>query len=216
VSGFSESEPRTKLAAYLSSQWLRTTHLDQQLDLLRWDIERSGKLNCEVVKQSFFRKLVKLYHDRETVPYTKDTKGARHVWAVGEELASNIREKVCGVVNIDDTHWVGVVIDAAQSLFLYGDSIAGSNTELKSAIDWWIENHTSQQFVHQNLPITRQFDGYNCSIFAVNAVGCNALPERISLLETSTHADELRIETFICVANRDLQFVSRIYILSNF
>jgi Ulp1 family protease len=94
-------------------------------------------------------------------------------------------------VNIDDTHWVGVVIDAAQSLFLYGDSIAGSNTELKSAIDWWIENHTSQQFVHQNLLITRQFDGYNCSIFAVNAVGCNALPEHISLLETSTHANEL-------------------------
>ena len=47
--------------------------------------------------------------------------------------------------------------------------------------------------MHQNLPITRQFDGYNCSIFAVNAVGCNALPEHISLLETSTHADEIQI-----------------------
>lgn len=35
VLGFSQAEPMTKLAHYLSNKWLSTTHIDQQLDLLR-------------------------------------------------------------------------------------------------------------------------------------------------------------------------------------
>jgi hypothetical protein len=149
VCGFEEPEPRTKLAAYLSQKWLSTSHIDQQLDLLRMDVERSGQLTCEVVRQSFFRKVVELYRDHEDKPYNKEMSGARHLWTIGEELASGTRDKLCGVVNIDNSHWVGVVIDAFRSLVLYGDSLGGSDLELKSAISWWIQCHTDRTFKHQ-------------------------------------------------------------------
>jgi hypothetical protein len=38
TSGFTSSEPTVKLAAYLSKNWLGTVHIDQQLDLLRFDL----------------------------------------------------------------------------------------------------------------------------------------------------------------------------------
>jgi hypothetical protein len=207
VCGFEEPEPRTKLAAYLSQKWLSTSHIDQQLDLLRMDVERSGQLTCEVVRQSFFRKVVELYRDHEDKPYNKETSGARHLWTIGEELASGTRDKLCGVVNIDNSHWVGVVIDAFRSLVLYGDSLGGSDLELKSAISWWIQCHTDRTFKHQHLPITTQVDGYNCSVLAINAIGSDALPWQIELISALSH-DELRIATFNRIANRDLEFVS--------
>ncbi|KAF8227920.1 hypothetical protein L208DRAFT_1161455, partial [Tricholoma matsutake] len=88
------------------------------------------------------------------------------VWRIGEEMVSQVWEKVCGIGNVDDTHWVGVVIDGLQSVFCYGDSMGGSNVELKSAVDWWIQSHTRQQFTQQKLLIARQLDGYNCAILA--------------------------------------------------
>ena len=101
-----------KLAAYLSQKWLSTSHIDQQLDLLQVDVEGSGQLTCEVVRQSFVRKVVELYHDRKHKLYNKETSGAQHLWMIGEELASGTHDKLCSVVNIDNSHWVGVVIDA--------------------------------------------------------------------------------------------------------
>lgn len=48
VCGVEEARPRMKLAAYLSQNWLSTTHMDQQFDLLRIDVERAGKLTVGI------------------------------------------------------------------------------------------------------------------------------------------------------------------------
>ena len=109
VCGFEEAEPRMKLATYLSQKWLATLHIDQQLDLLQIDVECSGQLKCEVVWQSFFHKILELYCDCEMKPYNAQTSGTWHLWTIGEEIASRDTNKLCGVVNIKNLHWVGVV-----------------------------------------------------------------------------------------------------------
>ncbi|KAF8495278.1 hypothetical protein F5888DRAFT_1616082 [Russula emetica] len=209
VHGFTEAEPTIKLACYLSRNWLATTHGTHQLDLLRWNLARSG-MNpnslCEVVNLSFFQKMVQIYHTRDTTPYSAAA-GARHLWNVGEELANGIRTMVIGIVNINDNHWIAVVIDATWSTIRYGDSLGGKNVEVKAAIAWWIGTHMSRKFLEEDLPITRQQDNHSCLIFAINAAGHFILPEQMPLLRPEDAAKE-RISMFMQVAQHDLKLVS--------
>jgi len=69
---------------------------------------------CEVVNLSFFHKILQIYHTRNTTPYNA-VGGAHHLWNVGEELANGIQTTVVGIVNVNNNHWVVVVVDAAQS-----------------------------------------------------------------------------------------------------
>ncbi len=61
IFGFADDEPVTKLVDYLSDKWLSTIHVNQQLDLLRWELLRSGiDLKCKVVNLAFFLKLLEM------------------------------------------------------------------------------------------------------------------------------------------------------------
>lgn len=73
------------LAKYLSNQWLASTHINQQLDLLSLDLQRTGFFNCKLMKPNNFSILGQVYWERETVPYQKDVQ--RHLHGLGEELA---------------------------------------------------------------------------------------------------------------------------------
>ncbi|RDB20753.1 hypothetical protein Hypma_012086, partial [Hypsizygus marmoreus] len=202
--GFTDNEPVTRLAEYLSDVWLSTVHVDQQLDLLRRDVLRSGTdLKCEIVNLAFFVKVLELYRDRNRVPYTADQRGARHVWAVGEELAKDVRSRICGIVNVEESHWVAVAIEVLDLIVWYGDARGGSNSEVCEALEWWICQHVKKEFRHKPLPITRQRDSHSCSVLALNATGYFCLPGKVHLLEPSDTAYE-RIACFARVVKRDL------------
>ncbi len=81
ILGFSDPEPLTKLSCYLSNKWLATTHIEQQLDLLRlrldmnMDVQHDNHSNssetCEIVGTQFFPKVISLFrHHRSS--YSKD------------------------------------------------------------------------------------------------------------------------------------------------
>jgi hypothetical protein len=62
VYGFSDPESIISLARYLSSDWLATTQINQQLDLLRWRIQHQhipGRKH-EIVNTHFFPKIIQL------------------------------------------------------------------------------------------------------------------------------------------------------------
>jgi hypothetical protein len=209
VHGFTEAEPTLKLACYLSWNWLATTHGNHQLDLLWWNLARSGVNSndlCEVVNLNFFQKIVQIYHTKDMAPYSAAA-GARHLWNVGEELANGIWSTVIGIVNINDNHWIVVVIDATWLTIRYRDSLGGKNTEVKAAIAWWISIHIPYQFSEVDLPTTRQQDNHSCLIFAINAAGHFILPEQIPLLQPEDAAEE-RISMFVQVAQRSVKLVS--------
>ena len=208
TSGFTNSEPTVKLAAYLSKNWLETTHIDQQLDLLRIDLARTGSTEYEVIDPHVFEKLITVYRYREQTAY-RDASGMRHLWAIGCELAQGTRTKLGGVANVI-RHWVGVVVDVPNSVILYSDSLGGSHAQLKAAIEWWVQFHTGKSYTHESLPITQQLDSYNCPILAVNAVCHHLLPQSSQLLSSQPLAIiEERLTIFKRICERDAEMVSK-------
>ncbi|KAF8055630.1 hypothetical protein FPV67DRAFT_1435028 [Lyophyllum atratum] len=212
--GFTEDEPATRLAEYLSDAWLATVHINQQLDLLRWHVLRSAgsDTKCEVVNVEFFRKVLEVYRDREKVPYDAERKGARHIWAVGEELAAGIRSGLCGIVNIEESHWVAVAIEVLELVVWYGDALGGSDVEVCEALVWWIRQHVKKDFRLKDLPISKQRDTYSCSILALNSLWRLCLPDKINLLDPSDAAHE-RISCFVRVAKRIMDCVSLPFVM---
>ena len=69
---------------------------------------------------------------RSTYSREKAPGGARHVHALGQELANPVSKKAvaCGVFNVSDSHWVALAVDVRQNLILYGDSME-PNTSVK-------------------------------------------------------------------------------------
>ncbi|KAF8059061.1 hypothetical protein FPV67DRAFT_1382418, partial [Lyophyllum atratum] len=170
VCGLTENEPTVTLASYLSAKWLSTTHVNQCLDMLRWDLSRStSDFDCEIVGPTFFARLRALFRTRETSPYGNNP-GSRDIWAVGSDLAIGDRRSVGGIANVDNRHWIAVIINISASRILYGDSLGGKNVELLDAISWWIHSHTGTTLEHSSLPIASQADGYNCLIYANDAL----------------------------------------------
>jgi hypothetical protein len=145
VHGFSDDAPTTKLATYLSRQWLGSVHIDQQFDMLRGDMIRSiADAKCEIMDTSFFIKLCQAYREQLHKPYHAETPGARRLWRVGEELAVGIRTKVGGGGNVNDNHWISYVlqIDSTQIKFLYGDPFGSKPpNDVAAAFQWWITTH---------------------------------------------------------------------------
>jgi hypothetical protein len=137
---------------------------------------------CEVVNLSFFHKIVQIYCTRNTTPYSA-AGGARHLWNVGEEQANSIQMTVVRIVNVNNNHWVAVMVDAAQLTIRYGDSLGGNDTKVKAAIAWWINTHIPHEFVEEDLPIVHQQDTHSCLIFAANMAGHFILPAQIPLLQ---------------------------------
>jgi hypothetical protein len=211
---FSDPEPIALYAHYLSERWLRTTHINQQLELLQSDLTLGGQTDNRVVAPRFFEQLLKLYITRSHVPYTNKS-GNRNIWAIGEDLAQGARSKVGGVANLNSNHWVGIVVDRDLSTIFYGDSFSPtqlpSKSDILDAVDWWVSQHVGSSYGRKPLAITLQMDSYNCGILSVNAVR-NALlfgAQGNGLLSGSTAAiNHERIALFKQVVNQDLRCMS--------
>lgn len=84
------------------------------------------------------------------------------------------------IVNVNNNHWVALIIDFREHMILYGDSIRKNigcmNSELRLAFKWWATFHTGVRFKVEELPIMEQSDGFSCGILAWNALAshlCN-------------------------------------------
>lgn len=208
VHGFADNAPTVTLASYLSRNWLSTTHINQQLDLLRQELSRVGNQEYEILGPDFFTKVRWLYRDRAGNPYPAS--GNRLIREVGHDLAKGTRKIICGVANINENHWVGIVVDGTECKIKFGNSLGGSGAELKAAIRWWIQIHTSLDFEDANLDITRQSDAFNCGLFALNAVEHFTHPNTKPLLHYSASPapyNEDRLSRFLKICNQDLEMV---------
>jgi Ulp1 family protease len=78
-----------------------------------------------------------------------------------EEFATGVYDVFATIVNINDNHWVSIVVDFKVSRFLYGDSMGGAIEEI---LMWWTYHHTGVTFMKTYFPITRQRDGFSCGL----------------------------------------------------
>jgi len=170
--GFLDPEPITKFAYYLSSRWLATSHIEQQLELFTSKITHEMPLSpFKIVSSMFLKKIVEIHCRPEE--YNAERAGTRHLWAVGEELASQIHHQttLCGIFNVDNSHWVTVIVDTKEGSILYGDSLRGWNHDILDALQWWIKVYVhGKNFNCQRLMIGQQTDSVSCALFAVNAL----------------------------------------------
>lgn len=209
VYGFTDKAPVTTLTRYLSRRWLASVHIDQQLDFLRRDLAHTTpEAQYEIVDTTFFNKLQAVFCEWLTKPYNADSPGARRLWRFGEELAEGIQTKVGGVGNIDDSHWVGYMINVepTKCQFLYGDSFGNEPTDkVAAAFCWWVMTHVKHQCIRGKLPISSQTDSYSCRILSTNAVLHDTLPG-VHLVDPKD-CDEARIALFVRVAHWNLESV---------
>ncbi|KAF8196183.1 hypothetical protein BJ912DRAFT_1056612 [Pholiota molesta] len=209
TTGFgADNEPIHVLARYLSDQWLQSKHIIQQLEILRLDLKRAGTIDCEVITPYTFEILVQMYRTREATPYRKDGFGVRkNIWGIGEELASGRRKVVAGVSNVNNNHWVGIVIDVADLTVRYGDSLGGAGAvEIMDAVIWWLQFHIPSPFKRSVLPITQQTDDFSCGVLALNAIRHMALPNTPLLQPLSGIAiNQERVDMFVSAVKLDLQ-----------
>lgn len=215
--GFPDPEPLVKLAQYLSNKWLTTTHIEQQIHLLRLRLDaqytnQSYSSTYEIVGTQFFPKIINLFrHSRASYTQGEAPGGARHVHALGERLADLASKTTvaCGVFNVCDSHWVAMAVDIERHMILYGDSMEPNDSvkrEAIAAVEWWVTTHVVGDFVHVDLPITRQVDSFSCGVFAVNSVQHLVFPKD-DLLSPQDAITE-RYKWFIAAVNQHNEVVS--------
>ena len=215
MSGFSDYDaPVTALTTYLSSSWLTTTEINQQLDLLR--LRARLQLlppKFEIVDTHFFPKIVEVYQkDRSTYdPELPPTKN-RHIWNIGQELANpeSVKQFVCGVFNIKNLHWVCIVIDAEHNNVLYGNSMGCFDKQVEDemmvAVRWWAALHLKCDLNGGCLPITCQADNFSCGVCAINAIQNFIFPQEPLLLPHEAVTERYR--WCLNVFGRHTDFVS--------
>ena len=191
---FTDSEPLSTFAQYLSSGWLASTHIHQQLDLLRHRLLQDLPVHdFNLLPTHFFNRLVNVYKHHQH-DYA-DTQQFREMWQRGEELGKPEfqRMRVGGVINTNGNHWVGIVINLHTSSILYGDSLALTDDIIILALSWWTHIHTKHNFVRLPLPIGIQTDGVSCGLFATSALKHHFLPDCELVGQRSVIRERLRL-----------------------
>jgi hypothetical protein len=80
-------------------------------------------------------------------------------------------------------HWCALIIDATKHTLHYGDPMGSPPpAELIGVMGWWLGLSFTEEFTMQALPITRQTDGFSCSILTINALAHYVIPSTLLLL----------------------------------
>ncbi|KAG2055888.1 hypothetical protein BDR06DRAFT_981631 [Suillus hirtellus] len=185
LDGFVVVEPVVELAVYATDHWLSDVHENQMLDLLRRRVQhqpQSQKIEIENIY--FYGFLKKAYETHNSGEYEG------HYFAcaceTGDAMASGLGSCIGFLVNINENHWVAIIIDFESSTIFYGDSIyTKPPTGFLAVLHWWTHHHTGQHFEKKSLIITHQKDSFSCGLLSFNALAHHVLPSEYPLITAS-------------------------------
>ncbi|KAF8229607.1 hypothetical protein L208DRAFT_1017948, partial [Tricholoma matsutake] len=135
----------------------------------------------------------------------KYAEGQEFWWACmeGEKLARGVCCKVGMIANINVNHWVAIVLDFANHLILYGDSLHQlHHHDLIIVLEWWMHHHTGFTFEVKDLLVSHQTDGYSCGLLAWNALVIYFLGEKGYLLIKPEDVDNKRLMVMLHIIER--------------
>lgn len=183
-----DSLPTSSLTAFLTSEWLCDQHIDILLGSLRNELATELGEDCKIIlaPNNFNQKLRKAFEETQKngTPVAYQTERSfGFIRLIGEDLVKGTAEQLGMIFNIDNNHWVAVVLNFRTYQLYYGDSRCGAapNSELLELINWWTSLHTNQHFSLQPMATTYQKDGYSCGPLAFNAIQHHVLPGRYPL-----------------------------------
>ncbi|KAG1768439.1 hypothetical protein EV702DRAFT_1203278 [Suillus placidus] len=182
LNGFAVVEPVVKLAVYATDDWLFDVHENQMLDLLRRRIQRqpqSQKIEIEnIYFYGFLKKAYEIHSSGE-----HEGRYFAHARETGDAMALGLGSCIGFLVNINENHWVAVVIDFESSTIFYGDSIYTKlPTGFLAVLHWWTHHHTGQHFEEKSLIITHRKDSFSCGLLSFNALAHHVLPSEYPLI----------------------------------
>lgn len=147
--GFENTIDMHQLVTFLNNDWLNDNHQLIMTNLLQETISPC-LWGCVWVKNSFFMTmLIGAYENRASYG---DTASLKWIQTCGQQLVAGQKSYLAIVVNIDNAHWVGLVLDFENHWILYRDSGGGHMPiNIKNTVNWWTHYYT---FTHNCLPIT--------------------------------------------------------------
>jgi hypothetical protein len=210
VHGFSQPCNIVDLHQYATSNWLRTVHEDQMLDLLQHDISNHhmAPKTITIRDTDFVPAILRAFDRRDHQRQRgKNTRPAAFR-VIGESLASGNLTQLGTVVNTQQTHWFALVLDFLHHIIWYGDSLGWKvEAKIQVALKWWIEEYTSRTFTYKRMSVTHQRDSFSCGLLAGNALSHYFLPIMHPLIDLSDVA-VARIKVLLRVCERHHSGVS--------
>jgi hypothetical protein len=170
LQGFSPNatDSLENLTAYASTNWLNGEHANQMLDLLKIDIEQAGLSAIEVANTYFYAKISQGYEDVEKYTSHSSFRVYRHM---GHMLATGALDLLAFLANLNQNHWVAVVLDFKNGIIWYGDSLGEKiPSSMEKNLKWWTKFHSGKDFTVKKLIITIQKDSFLCCLLAWNAL----------------------------------------------
>jgi hypothetical protein len=90
---------------------------------------------------------------------------------MGHMLATGTLDLLAFLANLNQNHWVAVVLDFRKDIFWYGDSLGGKiPSSMEESLKWWTTFHSGKNFTIKKLTITIQKDFFSCGLLAWNAL----------------------------------------------
>ena len=157
------------------------------LELLETKVQLECWSAVEIGSTWFYEKIKSAYGAPES--YTTNT-SFRLYHHIGNNLKTG-RQDQCGfLVNLNQNHWVAVVLDFRTREIWYGDSLGQQILEtVKRVLAWWTCFYSGKQFMHQSLPITIQKDSFSCCLLAWNVLAVFFLGGKEELLDAGNVAE---------------------------
>ncbi|KAJ7458998.1 ribonuclease H-like domain-containing protein [Mycena latifolia] len=201
--------PVNFLARFLSREWFSSRQIDQMTDLILWDIKEAVPsrdvrlmdtiMTTEIMKQYELSKA----ENTHTYDPTNDKK-----WLQRFGQSIEIGTELLGIFHIHENHWVSATMDVVEEAIGYGDpmghGIEGSDVCL--ALQWFAERHhifVTGTPAPEALLCTRQEDGWNCGLYAPNALAHKYLPDKYPLISSDLVDGDLgRMRMFCRIIQR--------------
>ncbi|KAF8877791.1 hypothetical protein BD779DRAFT_1448283 [Infundibulicybe gibba] len=195
VSGFRLKIDKSHLASYLTTDWLTDEHESLMLEVLQRNIATLAIPGHIEIHDVWFYPLLENAHADLMEDYASG-KSYRWLREVGNKAASH-GSRVVTITNVDDNHWIVIVVDFGAQKIRVGDSMGGMmSKEMRDVFDWWTTFHSNQKFGLTNLPITVQQDSHSCGMLAWNALAHFLLPSQYPLINP-LHVTDERLKMFL-------------------
>ncbi|KAG2157538.1 hypothetical protein DEU56DRAFT_720332, partial [Suillus clintonianus] len=151
--------------------------------------------------------LQKAYKTCQTKKYEEDKYFIR-ACEIGQALSSGLRRQVAFLVNVNNNHWVAIILDFEHDLILLGNSLDQNKhcDIVKDILEWWTKHHSGRQFMVQPLAITCQQDIFSCGLLSFNALAHHLLPNSYPLID-AVHVANGRLEIMLEVIKQHLDQV---------
>ncbi|KAJ7182139.1 hypothetical protein C8R46DRAFT_1210728 [Mycena filopes] len=118
VEGFKAGCPVEDLAGWFTTEWLRSDHEDQMLELLALDPGLDDGSTTSIPNSFFVTYLARAYSDPEAYRTARSFGWLRRI---GTSFATKQRTRLGTIANKSENHWVALGIDSKKDVVGYGD-----------------------------------------------------------------------------------------------